>query len=176
LPPEHCDTSLGYNCGVKITGQNIVETFEQLGISHVIWIPDSETGQWEAALEAAAHLRLVRVCREGEAWPLAAGLMIGGQLPIIVMQSTGLFESGDALRNVVFDLQLPVYALVGVRSALDEASHDSAKRFAEPAVQTWGLDYLWLRSKDDLPKFMEHYRRCRSTNRAGIALLAEGAA
>lgn len=159
---------------MSITGQDIVETCEQLGVTHVVWLPDSETGLWEAALEASARLRLVRVCREGEAWPLAAGLLIGGQLPLIVMQTTGLFESGDALRNVVFDLQLPVYALVGVRNARNTASTDSAKRCAEPLVQAWGLDYVWLRSQGDLPILMEHVRNCRTASRAGIALLAEG--
>ena len=34
---------------------------------HVVWIPDSELGTWEAALENAAGLQLIRVCREGEA-------------------------------------------------------------------------------------------------------------
>lgn len=159
---------------MSITGQDIFETCVQLGITHVVWVPDSETGPWEAVLDASERLRLVRVCREGEAWPLAAGLLIGGQLPLIVMQSTGLFESGDALRNVVFDLQLSVYALIGVRNARDTKSADSAKRCAEPVVQAWGLDYVWLRSRADLPILVEHFQNCRAASRAGIALLAEG--
>jgi len=67
-------------------------------------------------------LTLLRVCREGEAWPLAAGLHLGGQSPLVIMQVTGLFESGDALRNVLFDLKLPIFAIL--RSDLKtSASH-----------------------------------------------------
>jgi sulfopyruvate decarboxylase subunit alpha len=159
----------------RIGGQQIVETLEVLGVTHVVWVPDSETGPWEAALEASSRLKLVRVCREGEAWPLAAGLLIGGQLPLLVMQSTGLFESGDALRHVVYDLKLPVYGLIGVRNGLADASRDSAKVFAEPIVQAWGLDCAWLKSADDLPMLVRHFRECQAAQRAGAALLAEGA-
>jgi sulfopyruvate decarboxylase TPP-binding subunit len=157
------------------TGEEIVVALEELGITHVVWVPDSATGLWEPALDASRRLRLVRVCREGEAWPLAAGMHLGGQTPLIIMQCTGLFESGDALRNVVFDLKLPIYALIGVRNALVPESRDSAKAFAEPMVKAWGIDYVWLRSADDMPKLAEHVRHCRRAGSAGVALLAEGA-
>src|SRR5262245_32430304 len=100
------------------SGQEIAATLEELGISHVVWVPDSTTGPWEAALEASPALTLVRVCREGEAWPLAAGLFLGGKTPMVLVQTTGLFESGDALRNVLFDLKLPLFSLIGVRNGL----------------------------------------------------------
>ena len=45
----------------------------ECGVTHVIWIPDSELGTWEPALSSDADLRLIRVCREGEAIAVAAG-------------------------------------------------------------------------------------------------------
>ena len=156
------------------TGPEIAVTLTELAFTHVVWIPDSATGPWEAALDAAPGLRLIRVCREGEAWPLAAGLHLGGKTPLIVMQTTGLFESGDALRNVLFDLRLPLYSLIGIRNGTVVDSRDSAKTFAEPIVGAWGIDYLWLRSHGDLPAFCEHVLRCRQAGRFGAALLAEG--
>lgn len=161
---------------MKISGAVVVEAMEELGVTHVVWVPDSEMGLWEAALEASQQMTLVRVCREGEAWAVAAGLLVGGKLPLVVMQSTGLFESGDGLRNVVYDLKLAVYALVGVRNAVQASSTDSAKLFAEPIVQAWGLNYVWLRSSEDLPNLVTHFRECQAAGRAGVALLAEGGA
>ena len=84
-------------------GKQVTGVLEAAGVTHVIWLPDSELGQWEADLEASRQLQLIRVCREGEAWTLAAGLWLGGCRPVILIQSTGLFESGDALRNTLFD-------------------------------------------------------------------------
>ncbi len=155
-------------------GPQVAELIEQLGVTHVVWLPDSGLGPWEAALESSAKFRLLRVSREGEAWGLAAGLHIGGQQPLVIMQTTGLFESGDALRNVLFDLGLPLYAIVGHRSYLIENSPDTAKKFAEPVLQAWGLDYILLTRPDELPRIAEHYAACRAASRPGIALMAEG--
>jgi sulfopyruvate decarboxylase TPP-binding subunit len=157
------------------TGREIVATLGELGVTHVIWVPDSTIGPWEAALDTAGSLRLIRVCREGEAWPLAAGLLVGGKSPLVMMQTTGLFESGDALRNVLFDLKLPIFSLIGVRSWLTAGSNDTAKTFAEPILRAWGLDCKWLLQPNDKPKLAEHFRRCREANAPGVALLAEGA-
>jgi sulfopyruvate decarboxylase TPP-binding subunit len=156
------------------SGPEIVEVLEGVGITHVIWIPDSTTGPWEPALESSTKLKLVRVCREGEAWPLAAGLFLGGQRPLVLMQTTGLFESGDSLRNVLFDLKLPVFALIGVRNGLVAESHDSAKTFAEPILKAWKLDCAWIRGPGDKPLMARHYLACRAAGRAGAAILAEG--
>jgi sulfopyruvate decarboxylase TPP-binding subunit len=118
-------------------------------------------------------MKLVRVCREGEAWPLAAGLHLGGQSRIILLQTTGLFESGDALRNILFDLKLPIYALVGVRNGLAPQSRDSAKLFAEPMIRAWWIDVVWIREPAEIHLLTDHFRACRAANRPGMALLAE---
>jgi sulfopyruvate decarboxylase subunit alpha len=157
------------------TGPEISSLLAEMGFTHVVWVPDTATGPWEAALELSKQLQLIRVCREGEAWPLAAGLLLGGKMPLIVMQTTGLYESGDALRNVIYDLQIPVYAIIGVRNWLSPDSRDSAKTFAEPIVKAWGLNTVWIETEADKPKLAEHVRRCREQNVAGVTMLAEGA-
>lgn len=157
------------------TGQEIVRALHELGITHVVWVPDSVIGPWEESLESSPGLQLLRVCREGEAWPLAAGLHLGGKTPLVVMQTTGLFESGDALRNVHFDLNLPILSLIGLRSWLVESSRDSARRFAEPITRAWGIDQVWIHTPAEKPKLAEHFRMCLESRRAGMVLLAEGA-
>ncbi len=152
----------------------VVSAFEQMGITHVVWLPDSALGPWESALLGSPRLTLVRVCREGEAWTIAAGLHLGGQQPLVVIQNTGLFESGDALRNVLFDLGLPLYALVGYRNYLVPDSPDTARRYTEPVLAAWGLDTVLIDSAAALPRLIEHYRACQSAGRPGVALAAEG--
>ncbi len=49
-----------------LTNEQIAQA---LGVTHVVWVPDSETGLWEAELEASQRVTLVRVCREGEPVP-----------------------------------------------------------------------------------------------------------
>lgn len=157
-------------------GPAIAAALTACGITHVVWVPDSELGRWDAALSAAPGLRLVRVCREGEAIAVAAGLHLGGLRPLVMIQCTGLFEAGDALRNFVHDLKLPLFFLIGVRSwdaHQQGKSADTCPVFTEPILQAWRLPYTFLdrtRLADDLAAA---YRRAQDERRAGVALLPE---
>src|SRR4029077_7486978 len=84
-------------------------------VSHVVWLPDSETNWLYQLMQAEPSLRLVPVSREGLAFSLAAGLSAGGQTPIILIQNTGLMESGDSLRGWALGLNVPVVLMVGYR-------------------------------------------------------------
>ena len=156
------------------TGTQIESMLVELGVSHVVWLPDSALGPWEEALEQSERITLVRVCREGETWPIAAGLKLGGQTPIVVIQTTGLFESGDALRNVLFDLDFPIFAIIGARSWLNAQSKDTAKRFALPILDAWGVEHVIVESPDQQQKIVDHYRQCDAEGKPGAALIAEG--
>jgi sulfopyruvate decarboxylase TPP-binding subunit len=156
------------------SGTDVVSTLADMGITHVVWLPDSALGPWESALANSSSIKLVRVAREGEAWAIAGGLLIGGARPLVMIQNTGLFESGDALRNMLFDLRLPLYAVIGYRSYLVPDSPDSGKRFTEPILEAWGLDYVLLDKPDSLSRLAKHYRACQSAGTPGAALVAEG--
>ena len=155
------------------SGDEIVSILTQLGITHVVWIPDNSLGEWESALDASPSFDLLRVCREGEAWPLAAGLIVGGKTPILMMQTTGLFESGDALRNIVFDLKLPIIAIIGARNWLNPHSRDTAKTFAEPILKAWNMQYQIVATSADKPKLADWLRHSLEAKKPGIVLLAE---
>jgi sulfopyruvate decarboxylase subunit alpha len=156
------------------SGLEIADLLAELQVTHVIWLPDSGLGQWEAALEESRAFQLIRVARESEAWAIAAGLDIGGARPLVIMQTTGLLDSGDSLRNALFDLGRPLFAIVGHRSYLIENSPDTAKHFAEPILRAWGIDYVLLTRPDELRRLGEHYLACQDAGKPGIALVAEG--
>src|SRR5436305_9479275 len=96
----------------------VVAELVRSGVTHIVWIPDSTIGTWEPAILSQPGLTLIRACREGEAIAIAAGLWLGGAKPVVIIQCTGLFEAGDALRNVVHDLGIPLFVIIGVRSYL----------------------------------------------------------
>lgn len=130
-----------------LTGPEVARLLADLGFTDVVWIPDSYLGTWEAGLLAEPRLRLVRATREGEALALAAGLILGGRKPMTIMQCTGLFEAGDALRNVAHDLKLPLRLIVGVRSGLAAKAGptvDTCPPFVEPFLKAWQLPFAEL--------------------------------
>jgi len=157
-----------------ITGAQICQALDEIGITHVVWIPDSTLGTWEQELSKSTTLKLVRVCREGEAWAVAAGLYLGGARPLVMIQCTGLFESGDSLRNALFDYGIPLFAVIGYRSSLNPAANDSARTFTEPNLNSWGLDYRLIDAPEKLGELGSHYRACRDSGRPGVVLMGEG--
>jgi sulfopyruvate decarboxylase TPP-binding subunit len=154
--------------------EQVAEMLVGLGITHVVWLPDSAIGPWERALSSSGKLRLVRVCREGEAWAIAAGLQLGGQRPLVMIQNTGLFESGDALRNALYDLRLPLVAMIGYRSYLISGTTDSARQFTEPILNAWGLDYMIVQNPADWPAASKRMRDWYERGASGVVLVGEG--
>ncbi len=160
------------------SGAQIADVLAEVGVTHVVLLPDSTLGPWENDLRAAPGIEVVRVCREGEAWGVAAGLFLGGARPIVMIQCTGLFESGDALRNVLFDYQLPLFALVGYRSYSNQETlpGDTARIYTEPLLEAWGIDYRLIDAPRKITLLSEHYLECRDQERPGVILMAEGRA
>jgi sulfopyruvate decarboxylase TPP-binding subunit len=160
------------------SGPEIVALLRELEFSHVVTVPDSTLGLWEKAIESSGDLRLVRVCREGEAWAIAAGLYLAGKKPLVMIQCTGLFESGDALRNALHDYKLPLFAMIGYRSYLCQKNlpGDTAMIFTEPILKAWNLDYRLIDDPAKKNVIREFHRECVSADKAGVVLIAEGRA
>lgn len=160
------------------SGQQIHDLLTELGFTHVVWVPDSTMGQWEQALSESRSLELIRVCREGEAWWVAAGLFLGGAAPIVLVQCTGLFESGDALRVAVHDYKLPIFSIIGYRSYLNQETlpGDTCLQFTEPVLQAWGIPYEFIDSPEKIDLIRTSCLAWRDRQVAGAILLAEGRA
>jgi sulfopyruvate decarboxylase TPP-binding subunit len=160
------------------TADGFVNELRTLGVTHVVGVPDSTLGEWFPAVAQSPDVTLVSVCREGEAWAVAGGLWVGGAAPVVLIQCTGLFESGDSLRNAIYDYGLPLFGIVGYRSYLRQSSlpQDSARTFTEPILKAWQLDTVLIDAPDKTGLLAEHYRTCRQQVKPGIALIAEGKA
>lgn len=159
-----------------LDGPSVVAALKDCGVTHVAWIPDSELGTWEPAFSASRDIQLIRVCREGEAIAVAAGLLLGGRRPVVVVQCTGLFEAGDALRNVVHDMKLPLFLIIGLRSYYayqQGTTRDTCPVFAEPILRTWQIPYALLDRRHTAKDLTAAYQQAQAEKRAGAVLVAE---
>jgi sulfopyruvate decarboxylase TPP-binding subunit len=158
-------------------GPAVAAALTAAGVTHVVWVPDSVLGRWDAALCSTPGLSLVRVCREGEAVALAAGLLIAGARPVVMIQCTGFFEAGDAIRNVVHDLRLPLFFLIGVRSWYAHRrgqTADTCPVFTEPILRAWQIPFATLDPERDSPgDLASAYVAAWQSGKAAAVLLAE---
>jgi phosphonopyruvate decarboxylase len=125
-----------------LTARVMVDTLKRCGVTHLVWLPDTESGFLYQTLNDDPDIELVPVTREGETFAIALGLLVGGKKPVVCIQNTGLFESGDSVRGLWLDQKLPLLALVGYRGYEGGGpSNDSAATFLEPILKAWGIPY-----------------------------------
>lgn len=152
---------------------SLVGALVRSGVTHVVWLPDTETASLLEALQGQELLRLVPIAREGEAIPIAAGLWAGGRRPAVLIQSTGFFEAGDSLRGIGLDLGLPLVMFVGYRGYRRSGPiTDSAAIYLEPVLKAWGIPYDLLQDDADLPLVQEAFDQAERERRLVALLIA----
>jgi len=158
----------------QLSPQVVLEEMKKNGVSHVVWLPDSETNWLYQLMQAEASIRLVPVSREGLAFSLAAGLSSGGQTPIILIQNTGLMESGDSLRGWALGLSTPVVMMVGYRGwTRHGVNTDSAATYTERFLNAFGITYYLVESSADAPRISIAFEEARRTRRPVAVLMAD---
>ena len=143
----------------------VVEQLVEQRVTHMVTLPDSETRHMYDRLMAEPSIGVIPVAREGEAIPIAAGLWVAGQRPVISIQNAGLFEAGDALRGLGIGINLPLVMFIGYRGYTRHAdTPDTAARILEPYLHLWGIDYYTVESDDDLQLVPLAFERAEATS------------
>jgi sulfopyruvate decarboxylase subunit alpha len=145
----------------------VLRAFKAAAITHVVGLPDNASAPLFRALQTSKSIRLITVSREGEAFALASGLWVGGAAPLVVIQNTGLLESGDAVRGTALRMGVPLPCIItgrgyakntaaGIspaepltRELLTRPDVDTAAIFTEPTLRAWGIPFSRCRPGDD---------------------------
>ena len=150
----------------------IIAELKKNNVTHVVWLPDSETNFMYQLLTAEPSLDLIPVCREGETMAVAAGLWLGGAKPVVLIQNTGIFESGDSIRGLGLDISQPLLMLVGYRGwDRHGATRDSAARYIEHIFHSWGINYFLVEADDDAHRISEAMEEVERTSKPVAVLV-----
>ena len=129
---------------------SIVAELKKNHFTHVVWLPDSETNFMYQLLTNEPSLDLIPVCREGETMAIAAGLWVGGKKPLVLIQNTGIYESGDSIRGLGLDVNQPLLMLIGYRGwSRHGVTPDSAGQYIEHILHAWGIKYYLVETDED---------------------------
>ena len=136
--------------------------------SHLGWIlsvPDTHQKTVLAALDKERALRVLTCSTEDEANAVGAGLWIGGEPVVLMIQHAGLYASVNTLRGVAMDGRVPMFYMIGLlqreRDRDPKESRHSMVRFAEPLLDTFGVPHARLEGPDDVHLIPEYYRLSR---------------
>ena len=156
----------------------------------MVGIPDNTSGPLFHEVLRHPTVRLVTVSREGEAFAIASGLWLGGASPLVVIQNTGLLESGDGIRGTALRMGVPLpfvvtgrgYAkmeLAGLTPAEPRSRElfirpdvDSTALLTEPTLDAWGIPFSRCGNGDDpVDMIRDLIRECAAEERPRAMIL-----
>jgi sulfopyruvate decarboxylase subunit alpha len=91
------------------------------GIRDVVYVPDNPLSHVLREFgERFADVRMVLATREEEAFGIAAGLYLGGRRAAVMLQSSGVGNSLNALTSLLIPYEIPVPMIVSMRGDAGE--------------------------------------------------------
>jgi sulfopyruvate decarboxylase subunit alpha len=158
----------------SLSPERVLAEMKKAGVTHVVWLPDSETNWLYLLMRAEPSLRLVGVSREGHACSVAAGLAAAGAKPLILIQNTGMLESGDSLRGWLLGLNVPVVLMVGYRGwTRHGVNTDTAATYTERFLMAFGLNYYLVESDADATRIETAFEEAAQTNQPVVVLVGD---
>jgi sulfopyruvate decarboxylase TPP-binding subunit len=157
-----------------LSPQLILDELKKQKVTHVVWLPDSETNWLYMLMKAEPTINLVAVPREGLACSIAAGISAGGKTPVILIQNTGLMESGDSIRGWLMGLNIPVVLMVGLRGwTRHGVTADTAATYTEPFLNAFRINYYIVENDADASRIEVAFEEARTTKRPVAVLVAD---
>jgi sulfopyruvate decarboxylase subunit alpha len=144
------------------------------GVTHIVYVPDNPLSHVLAELEHYPDIRTTLATREEEAFGIATGLYLGGVLPAVMLQSSGLGNSLNAITSLIVPYQVPMLILISMRG--DAGEWNSAQvpmgRAVRPILDSMGIPHMTVESADKTAATIEIVARTAfETRQSGACLL-----
>ena len=154
--------------------ETLVEEFKKNGVTHIVTIPDSETNYLYELMKDQPWLDVIPASREGETFAIALGLIVGGKVPVCLIQNTGMMESGDSIRGMALDAGFPMVMVVGYRGWNRHGIiTDSAARYTEPFLNSMRINYYLVEQDADADRISSAFEEARETRRPVAVLVGD---
>ena len=130
--------------------REICRGFAALEVREIVWVPDNPLSHVMRALEEHPDIRTTIATREEEAFGIAAGLYVGGARPAVMLQSSGLGNSINALASLNVAFAIPVLMLITMRGGEGEwnPTQQPMGRAVRPILESLGIPHTTLESAD----------------------------
>jgi sulfopyruvate decarboxylase subunit alpha len=157
-----------------LSPETVIHQMRRNGVTDIVWLPDSETNWLYMLMLAEPNLRLVGVTREGHACSIAAGLFAGGRKPMILIQNTGMLESGDSIRGWLMGLKVPVVLMVGYRGYTRHGvNSDTAATYTERFLMAFNIPFFLVENDEDADRVSIAFDLAESTKGPVVVLVGD---
>ena len=157
-----------------LSPESVMLQMKRNGVTDIVWLPDSETNWLFLLMQSDPDLRLVGVTREGHAASIAAGLYAGGRKPMILIQNTGMMESGDSIRGWLMGLKVPVVLMVGYRGYTRHGvNSDTAATYTERFLMAFNLSYYLVENDADADRISIAFQEAERAQKPVVVLVGD---
>ncbi|MFG2337311.1 phosphonopyruvate decarboxylase [Streptomyces yangpuensis] len=125
-----------------LPARTLVELLRAQGHGPFTGVPCSFLGPVISCLEAEHPQEYIIAANEGEAVALAAGAVLAGRRPVVILQNSGLGNTVNPLTSLCHTLRLPVLLLVtwrGRPGRPDEPQHELMGRITQDMLTSMGV-------------------------------------
>jgi len=133
----------------------LADELERIGIGWVVSVPDTHQRSLIAELDRRDGIRVLTCSTEDEGVTISAGLYLGGQSSVLMIQHAGLFACVNNLRGVGLDGKIPIFMMIGLLGREPELaprdSNSSMVRLAQGQLELLGIPHNLIDSPTELP-------------------------
>lgn len=149
------------------TGFEILSALKAGGVDFVVSVPCKLLAELIRELEKDRTLLYTPVTREEEGVGLCAGAYLGGRLPCMVMQNSGLGNTVNAMASLVTLYRLPMVLIISFRGTPGEAisAQVPMARLTRPLLDLLGFATFHFHHREalrELPAIVRHARIAES--------------
>jgi sulfopyruvate decarboxylase subunit alpha len=122
------------------------------GSRDVVYVPDNPLSHVLGIfVERYPDVRLILATREEEAFGIAAGLYLGGRLPTVMLQSSGLGNSLNALTSLLLPYKIPVLIVISMRGDAGEwnPAQEPMGRAVRPVLDAMDIPHATVEAAGD---------------------------
>jgi sulfopyruvate decarboxylase subunit alpha len=144
---------------VPLWASGVCEGLHAAGVRDVVYVPDNPLSHVLRDFgERFADVRLVLATREEEAFGIAAGLYLGGRRAAVMLQSSGVGNSLNALTSLLIPYEIPVPMVVSMRGDAGEwnAAQAPMGRGIRGVFDAIGIPHMTVDSADTAAVVVRH--------------------
>ena len=120
------------------------KVFRELGVNFASGVPCGVLRHIIKNFDDDVAVLHVIANRESEAVGIAAGAYLGGKVPVVYMQNSGLFSASNDIASLLVPYKMPIFFVVSYRGCEgeDAVQHLTTGRATEHLLKSFGLPFV----------------------------------
>ena len=153
--------------------QKLYEMIKKSGIDLILSVPCVMIKGLLKIIDDKKELQHVSVTREEEGVGIAAGAYLGGRIPAILMQNSGLGNSINAIKSLLELYEIPVVFVMSHRGAEGEKiiAQMPMGQVTLKLLEDINVEYFIIDSKNKLDGIIDVVRIAQSTKKSKAIIL-----